>query len=368
MSPVRVLVAPDSFKGTLDAARVAWAVRRGWLSVRPEDEVRSLPLADGGEGSLEVLAAALEGSTLETVPLVHGPDGRPVDAQWLASPDGTAVVELARSSGLPLMSRLDPLGAHTLGLGEVMRAAARDPRTRRLVVALGGSASTDGGTGALRALGVSLLDAEGSRLPLGGGALEDLAQVDTSELVELPPVTCLVDVAAPLLGPTGAAAIFGPQKGAGTQEVERLDAGLAHLAEVLDARALASLPGSGAAGGTAFGLAAVLGAQVELGSARLAELSGLERALGEADLVITGEGSFDAQSLGGKVVGEVLARARRLGVPAAVLAGRVPEPELVPEVRTVSLVKKAGSEISALAEPERWAFVAAAALAREWHV
>src|SRR5690606_783170 len=269
---VRVVVAPDSFKGTLDAAAVALPLAQGWLSVRPDDDVRMLPLADGGEGSLDVLAAAVEGARLVPVRGVRGPDGRPVDAAWLACPDGTAVVELARSSGLPLMGRLDASGAHTFGLGEVLRAAASAPGTRRLVVALGGSASTDGGTGALHALGASFLDADGARLPLGGGALERLAHVDLSGLVALPPLSCLVDVDAPLLGPAGAAAVVGPQKGAAPDGVERLDAGLARLAEVLGSRQLAGSPGSGAAGGTAFGLMAALGALVVPGAAHLAEL------------------------------------------------------------------------------------------------
>lgn len=363
---MRVVVAPDSFKGSLDAAGVARALAHGWRSVRPGDEVVEVPLADGGEGSLEVLAAAVPGARVVPVAGVSGPDGRLVDAAWLALPDGTAVVELARSSGLPLMSARDARGAHTLGLGQVMLAAAAHPGTRRLVVALGGSASTDGGTGALRALGLRLLDAAGAELPLGGGSLARLTGVVRGGLVRLPPVSCLVDVTNPLLGPSGAAAVFGPQKGASPEDVAHLEAGLARLAQVLGAQEVAALPGAGAAGGTAFGLAAVLGARLEPGAARLAELAGLGRALEGARLVLTGEGSFDAQSLGGKVVGEVLARAARTGVPAAVVAGRAPEPDLVPGLPVATLLAQAGSAEAALSEPARWAAAAAAALARAW--
>lgn len=380
----RVLLAPDSFKGSLDAADAARAMASGWLAVRPHDDVRFLPLADGGEGSLDVLATAVPGSRLVPVPGVTGPDGRAVDAAWLACPDGTAVVELARSSGLPLMSDLDPLGAHTLGLGEVLLAAARAPETRRLVVALGGSASTDGGTGALRALGVRFLGADGEELGLGGAALTRLAGVDTRGLVALPPVTSLVDVDAVLLGSRGAAAVFGPQKGARPSDVALLDGALARFVDVLDAHGaagpgasgrigpsaspsdIASSPGAGAAGGTAFGLAAVLGARTVPGAAHLADLAGIDDALEDADLVLTGEGSFDAQSLGGKVVGEVLDRTRRAGAAAAVVAGRVPVPLLVPGLPTVSLTELAGSSERALAEPARWASAAAARLAHAW--
>ncbi len=376
-----VVVAPDSFKGTLDATAAAGAIAAGWRSVRPRDAVRLLPLADGGEGTLDVLAAAIPGAVLVPAPGVSGPDGRPVDAAWLACPDGTAVVELARSSGLPLMATPDPLGAHTAGLGEVIRAAVRAPETRRVVVALGGSASTDGGTGALGALGARFLDDDGVPLPTGGGSLVDLARVDVRDLIDLPDggITCLVDVDAPLLGGAGAAAVFGPQKGASPADVAVLERGMARLVEVLDAEPGASdvaparasttgaaLAGAGAAGGTAFGFAAVLGARIVPGAAHLAELAGLDRALAGAGLLLTGEGSFDAQSLGGKVVGEALARSRRVGTPAAVVAGRVADPDLVPGVPTASLTSLAGSGAAALAEPARWAFEGGAYLAHAW--
>ncbi|MEU2616532.1 glycerate kinase, partial [Micromonospora sp. NPDC007271] len=182
---MRVVVAPDSFKGSLTAEDAARALARGWLARRPGDDVRLLPLADGGEGTVDAFAAALPDAQRRTV-TVPGPDGRAVTAAWLLLPDGTAVLELAQSSGLPLMAAADPLGAHTYGLGAVARAAL-DAGATRLVVGLGGSASTDGGTGALRALGLRLRDARGRDLPLGGAALADLAEIDATGLLPAPP-------------------------------------------------------------------------------------------------------------------------------------------------------------------------------------
>ena len=217
----------------------------------------AVPLADGGEGTLDVLAAAVPGARWQQAQ-VTGPAGQPVDCPWLDLPDGTAAVELAAASGLPLLSRPDPLGAQTIGLGEVI-GCALDAGARQVTIALGGSASTDGGTGALAALGARFLDADGRPLPAGGGALRDLAAVDLTGLRPPPPggVSCLSDVRAPLLGPAGAAAVFGPQKGASPAQVALLDEGLARLAGLLGGDPDA--PGAGAAGGTGYGLAAGVG-------------------------------------------------------------------------------------------------------------
>lgn len=361
--PMKVVIAPDSFKGSLDAARVAGALAQGWRQVRPGDVVVPLPLADGGEGTLDVLAAAVPDAVWHEVAGVCGPDGRPVDAAWLLLPDGSAAVELARSSGLGLMATPDAGGATTYGLGEVIAAATRHPMTRRLLVALGGSATTDGGTGALTALGARFLDASGNPVRRGGAGLLDLASVD---LAGLPPppadgVQCLVDVAAPLLGPDGAAHQFGPQKGAGPDDVDRLERALARLAEVLGGDPAA--PGSGAAGGTAYGLATGWGAELVPGAVTLAERAGLPSALADADVVITGEGAFDSQSLGGKIVGHVLGRAARADVRALVVAGTV-APGVAPQgVGTASLVAAAGSAEAAIREPARWLRAVAAELA-----
>jgi glycerate kinase len=355
---VRVVLAPDSFKGSLDAPAAAEALAAGWRSVRPGDETVLRPMADGGEGTLEAVLRARPAAVAHEVPGCTGPDGRPVTGRYALLPDGTAFVELAVASGLPLLGgRLAPLTATTRGTGETV-AAALDRGARRLVLALGGSASTDGGTGLLAALGLHLLDDRGRRLPDGGGALAGLAAVDRSALRPPPPggVLLLTDVTAPLLGPTGAAAVYGPQKGAGPQDVARLEAGLAALARVLGGAP--ERPGAGAAGGAGYGPAAVWGADTASGAAAVADLLGLDGELAHADLVITGEGRFDATSLLGKAVGEVLARAARAGTRVAVVAGESADPTVQ------TLTSLAGSGRAARAEPARWLAAAGAQLAR----
>lgn len=197
---MRVIIAPDSFKGSASAVAAASALADGWLAQRPADQVTRLPLADGGEGTLDVLAAAVTGARWQQAQ-VTGPDGVPVNCGWLELPGAAAAVELARASGLPLLARADPMGAHTIGLGEVI-GRALDHGAREILIGLGGSAGTDGGTGALAALGARFLDAGGRDLPPGGGALAGLAAVNTSHLRPPPAggVTCLADVTAPLLG------------------------------------------------------------------------------------------------------------------------------------------------------------------------
>ena len=335
--PLSVVIAPDSFKGTLPADEVAAAIAEGWRRERPDDELRLLPQADGGEGTLDAIAAALPAAVLHTLTDVTGPDGRSVTAQWLELPDGRAVVELASSSGLPLMAELDAMGATSRGLGEVI-AAALDAGATGLLVGLGGSASTDGGLGALEALGLRIVN----------GAL------DTSALRAVPAggVVLLSDVTAPLLGPTGAAAVFGPQKGADAAQITALDARLAGLVPVFGGDPEA--PGAGAAGGTGYGLAAVWGATYASGADYLATLTGLDAALATADVLVTGEGSFDSQSLGGKVVGQQLAKARGRSV---VIAGRTSAaaPDLA-----FSLTELAGSSATAMSDTAHWVREAAA--------
>jgi len=280
-------------------------------------------------------------------------------------------VELARASGLPLLARPDPLGAQTTGLGEVL-GRALDARVDRILVGLGGSAATDGGTGALAALGARFLDAAGQPVPAGGGALAALARADLSQLRPPPAggVTCLTDVTAPLLGPRGAAAVFGPQKGADGRQIAMLEAGLARLAGVLGGDPAA--PGAGAAGGTGYGLATAWGAALAPGAAELGRLAGLDRALAVADLVVTGEGRFDATSLTGKTTGTVMAAAAAAGVPVALVAGQVsgglageePAPDGVPApVAVIALNELADGTAAALASPRRWLRQAARQLA-----
>jgi len=357
---VRIVIAPDSFKGSIAAADAAAALAAGWLAARPGDDVTRLPLADGGEGTLDVLAAAVAGARWHSA-LVTGPDGRPVDCPWLELPDATAVVELARASGLPLLTAADPLGAHTAGLGEAI-SHALEGGARSIVITLGGSASTDGGTGALAALGARFLDRAERALPRGGGALRDLASVDLAGLRRPPAggVSCLADVTAPLLGPTGAAAVFGPQKGADPGQIERLDGGLARLAALLGGDPGAA--GSGAAGGTGYGFAAAWNAQIRPGAAELCRIAGLDRALRDADLVITGEGRYDQTSTGGKVAGAVFAAAAAAGVPAALVAGQLAG-DPPPVTAALSLSELAGSPAAALAAPARWLRLAGQRLA-----
>ncbi|MCB2411876.1 glycerate kinase [Demequina sp. TTPB684] len=359
---MRVAIAPDSFKGSIAADAAARAIADGWLEVRPSDDVELMPQADGGEGTLDAIEACIPGAQRRGTFPVDGPDGRPTRGEWLVLPDGVAVVELAQMCGLPLMAEHDALRASTRGFGQTI-GAALDAGATRLVLALGGSASTDGGAGALMTLGLRLTDASGAPLGPGGAALADLHMRDNSELRPPPPggVTMLTDVTAPLLGPEGAAEVFGPQKGASSADVQVLDAALRHYALVLggdlDAR------GAGAAGGTAFGFATLWGARIESGAAYIQRLTGLSAALAHIDLVITGEGRYDAQSSGGKVVGEVLTAAGRLGTRAAVIAGQVAEQ---PPVQALSLIDLAGSGADALARPAFWLRAAGAAAAAAW--
>ena len=375
---MRIVAAPDSFKGSISAAGAAHALAAGWHRVRPDDEVIELPLADGGEGTLAVLAAAAPGCRWHEL-RVTGPGTAQVLAAWLEMAGNVAVVELAAAAGLTLLSQLSPLTAHSYGVGELIRNALGSG-AGRVLVALGGSACTDGGTGALAALGARFLDAWGAELPRGGGALSRLAAVDLTQLVLSPDggVSCLTDVRAPLLGPGGAAALFGPQKGASPADIAVLETGLARLASLLGGDPAA--PGAGAAGGCGYGLAAGFGAQLLPGAAELALVAGLPDALTGADLVITGEGQYDATSEAGKVVGAVRAIAAGVtvegipatvdpvtgdqitGVPVAVVAGRI---AISPPagVLAVELASLAGGAEAAMAAPGRWLAEAGSRLA-----
>jgi glycerate 2-kinase len=359
---MRVVVAPDSFKGSIGAAAAAAALAVGWRQVRPDDGVVELPLADGGEGTMAVLAAAAPASRWHTAE-VSGPGEAPVVAAWLELTGNGAVIELAAAAGLPLLTKLAPLTAHSYGVGQLI-GLALDAGARHIDVALGGSACTDGGTGALAALGARFLDAGGHELPRGGGALRGLAAVDLSGLRPPPPggISCLTDVRAPLLGPAGAAAVFGPQKGASAADIDVLEAGLARLGGLLGGDL--ETPGAGAAGGCGYGLAAAWGAELLPGAVQIAAIAGLPEALASAELVITGEGQYDATSLAGKVVGAVLAAALAASVPAAVVAGRLTAPPPA-GVRAIELTGLAGSAEAAASEPPRWLTVAGRRLAAE---
>lgn len=324
MEPVRVVVAPDKFKGCLPAAGVAQALADGIRSVRPDVELVLLPVADGGDGTV---TAALAAGFHEVVVAVEGPTGAPVRAPYAVRGDH-AVVELAAACGLDLLpgGRPAPLTASTYGLGQVLRHALGHG-VRHVVLGLGGSASTDGGAGMVQALGARLLDGAGVELGRGGAALADLATLDLGGLVPLDGVQVVVasDVDHPLLGASGAAAVFGPQKGAGPAEVRLLDAALGRWADVVatttgqDRR---DAPGAGAAGGTGFAALALLGAALRPGIDLVLELVGFDDAVRGAALVVTGEGSLDAQSLAGKAPVGVSAAAARAGVATVAVAGR----------------------------------------------
>jgi glycerate 2-kinase len=326
----RVIVAPDKFKGSLTATAVAASVAAGLRRAAPDLEVVQNPVADGGDGTLE---AALDAG-YERVPVrVSGPLGDPVDTAY-AVRDGTAVVEMADACGLVRMppGQLAPLKASSAGLGEVVRAAL-DAGCARVVVGIGGSASTDGGAGMLGALGARFLDADGVDLPLGGGALTRLDRVDLSRLhsgLDRAEVVLATDVDNPLLGPRGAPAVYGPQKGASPADIEVLDAALARLSQVLGTATgagsrghpAADLPGAGAAGGVGFAALAVLGASARPGIELLLELTGFHDKLPGTALVITGEGSLDLQTLAGKAPAGVAAAARAHHIPVVAVAGR----------------------------------------------
>lgn len=299
----------------LQAREVAEALALGFARAQPAWELEVVPIADGGPGTLDAVLCARRGDL--RVARVEDPLGRPVEARWALLDDGTAVVEMAEASGAWRLrpEERDPLRASTFGTGQLIRAAL-DAGVQRIFVGAGGSATNDGGAGALEALGARLFDERDQPLPRSGGALQKLARIDLERLPRAA-VQVLTDVRNPLLGPQGATRIFGPQKGATTAEVqEQLEAGLARFADVLQAatgRDLRANEGAGAAGGLAFGLAAGLGAQLCSGFEVLAELLGLQERVATAALIVTGEGRLDAQTGFGKGPARLaaMARARR---------------------------------------------------------
>lgn len=328
---MHILICPDKFKECLTAAGVATAIREGILRVLPDAECRLLPLADGGEGTLEVLTEAT-GGRLESV-RVHDPLLRPVTAQLGISGDGsTAFIEMARASGLALLSpdERNPLHASTFGTGELIRHAL-DLGCTEIVIGIGGSATVDGGVGMARALGMSFTDDTGWELPPGGASLGSLFRIDA---VNLDPriakcrifVAC--DVQNPLTGPFGAAHVFGPQKGATPEMALLLDANLKHLARIIREQLLTDvepLPGAGAAGGLGAGLAAFLGAEMKPGFEVVGLATRLEEQISWADVVITGEGRLDVQTGFGKTPAGVGRLAATHGKPVIAFTGHLAE-------------------------------------------
>src|SRR5688572_28093766 len=329
---LRVLVAPDSYGGALDSVGVAAAIAAGWLAVRPDDEVLRRPMADGGEGTLAALADALgeaaERRTVETTDAL----GRPIQADWLLLDEGRgAFVEMAAASGLARLTADERTPesarrASTRGTGELIRAAL-DAGVEQITIGLGGSATTDGGSGLLRALGLRLLAENGTELPDGGAALAELNRMDATGLdprLDRTRLSVASDVTNTLVGRRGAASTYGPQKGADPEAVEELDAALGAFGRGIEAatgRLVADLPGAGAAGGTTAGLLGFTGAVLRPGVEVVAELVGLAEALEEADLVITGEGRADEQTLQGKTAMGVARLARPRNTPVVLLCG-----------------------------------------------
>jgi glycerate kinase len=363
---MKVVFAPDSFKGSLGSVEVAQALAHGWRSVRRDDLLLLLPQADGGEGTLDVIAAALPDLQWHITENATGPDGRPVRARWLMDTNHHAFVELAQSSGIAHMRSMDPLGATSRGLGEVINDAL-DHGAHTITVALGGSASTDGGSGTLSALGLQIQDANGRPIRDGAAGLRDIETINRSRLRELPSggIDLLADTHAVLYGKDGAAKVFGPQKGARPADLELMDQGLRQWAAALNTAGfpdLAEQRGAGAAGGVGFGLAS-WGARSTPGAARISDLTNLQSTISTADLVITGEGRLDATSLTGKLVGHILEVCAEADVPTQLVVGQV-APEM--EYPTISLSTLAGSSTAAQLDPGRWLYAAGAAAAAQF--
>ncbi|MGI9113168.1 MAG: glycerate kinase [Gaiellaceae bacterium] len=312
---MKVVVAPDTFTGTLSAAEAAHAIALGWRSARPQDELVLVPMADGGGGTIEVVAKAVPGAQRHETEVLDA-RGRPAVATWLSLPDGRALIESAQACGLSQLEpdERDPVTATSFGVGQLL-LAARAAGHSTLVIGLGGSATVDGGVGAARALG--------HRLRFLAGELDRIthrASLDAEAVVA-------ADVSSPLLGPEGAALRFGAQKGASDADLLLLERSLARLAGVverdLDGGPWRDLPGAGAAGGLGFGLAAFCGARIEPGAPIVAELVGLPEALDGATYVVTGEGALDRQTATGKVPAHVLSLARGRRLETFAIAGRL---------------------------------------------
>jgi glycerate kinase len=324
---MRIVVAPDSFKGSISALGVAEAMERGILQVFPDASVAKVPIADGGEGTVEALVAAVGGQIIKQT--VTGPLGDPVEAYWgVLADDGTAVIEMAAASGLPLVSKdkRDPRVTTTYGTGELVKSAI-DRGIKKIIIGIGGSATNDGGTGLARALGVRFLDEAGNDLPEGGAALANLAKVDLSGLdPRLAETTLLVacDVDNPLCGPRGASAVYGPQKGSTPEMVQQLDAALANFAikaKAATGRDVANVPGAGAAGGLGAGLVFFTGASLRPGVEIVLETVGFRAMVEHCDFVITGEGRTDYQTAFGKAPVGVAKIAKAFDKPVICLSG-----------------------------------------------
>ncbi len=350
---MKVLIAPDSFKGTIGSVECARAIAEGWLSQRPDDQVILLPMADGGEGTLEAIQFRDGGAT-------RVPTGVRSASFWLLLQDGTAIVELANICGITHLEQLDPLHASTFALGSVLNEVIIHPGVKKILIAVGGSASTDAGVGALIALGAQIFDKSGKLIALGGAGLLDIASIDLAQIPSAPAggIVCLTDVRNPLLGEMGSARIFAPQKGADAEQVLLLEAGLSHLQAISERQ---DFSGAGAAGGTPFGLNLAWNIGIESGALVVASIIGLPAAIGECDLVITGEGKLDSQSYFGKVLGSVTELAAEAKKRVLYCVG---SSDLPLSASTIALVDIAPSPQAAMANPGAWLVKAGAELAK----
>ena len=324
----KILLVPDSFKGTLSSRQVCQVMAGQLRRFFPQAQVKSIPVADGGEGSVEAFLAAAGGERRTRT--VTGPFGEPVEAFYGVLGDGrTAVIEMAACAGLSLAEgRLNPERATTYGVGELL-LAAKEAGCTKAILGLGGSCTNDGGAGAAAALGAKFTRADGTAFVPTGGTLGEIAALDVSPVAQAlqgMELTAMCDIDNPLYGEAGAAAVFAPQKGADAAMVARLDAGLRHLGQV-SARCLgrdfSHLPGAGAAGGLGFGMAAFCGAQLRMGIDAVLDAVGFDSLLPGTDVVFTGEGKIDSQSARGKVVSGVAARCRKAGVPVVAVVGQI---------------------------------------------
>ena len=323
----RILLVPDSFKGTMSSQEICAIMAREIQTCYPQAQVIAIPVADGGEGSVDAFLSAVGGAKVK-VPC-KGPYLEEREGFYGRLPDGAAVVEMAAAAGLPLVGeRLNAGATSTYGVGQLILAAARQG-AQRIIVGLGGSATNDGGCGAAAALGVRFLDIQGEEYIPTGDTLDRLASIDFSHLdpaLEGVQLVTMCDIDNPLCGPSGASAVFGPQKGATPEQVEVLDRNLGHLADVTAAtlgQDLRDLPGAGAAGGMGFGMRALLGSAMQMGIETVLDTVGFDRLLEGADLVLTGEGKLDTQSLRGKVVAGVARRCAQKKVPVVAVVGDI---------------------------------------------
>ena len=323
----KAVLIPDSFKGTMSSEKIISIMKERILHYHPGCTIVPIPVADGGEGSVDAFLTALGGEKIKVK--TKGPWGETVDSFYGLLPDGTAVIEMAASAGLPQVGdRKDPSKTTTYGVGELILAAAKSG-AKKLVIGLGGSATNDAGCGAAAACGISFFDKEGKTFTPVGETLDQIVRIDVTtmdESVKKLPITAMCDIDNPFYGPTGAAAIFGPQKGADEAMVESLDGKMKSLAAVVEKDlgiGLQSIPGSGAAGGMGGGMKAFFGAKLQMGIDAVLEITGFEKLAENADMIFTGEGKIDTQSLRGKVVIGVARKAKKMGIPVLAIVGDI---------------------------------------------